>query len=116
VYPGLEVIMRTLNQNDLLDAIVSVPLGSVLFVSYVAGREPTDRAIIEAAGEIPRRYFTGVLHKVWRTKKNEWVLTMWTWNRKTLQKDGTLVEGAYRTFNPQLGQLILVDVIRPASC
>jgi hypothetical protein len=108
--------MQTLDQNDLLDAIVSVPLGSVLFVSYVAGREPTARAIVEAAGELPRRYFTGVLHKVRRTKKGEWILTMWAWNRKTLQKDGTLVEGAYRTFNPVLGKLIIVDVIRPASC
>lgn len=108
--------MKTLDQNDLLDAIVSVPLGSVLFVSYVAGREPTDRAIVEATGELPRRYFTGALHRVWRTKKGEWVLTMWTWNRKTLQKDGTLTEGAYRTFNPALGQLIICDVIRPVSC
>jgi hypothetical protein len=108
--------LKTLNSNDLIDAIVSVPLGSVLFVSYVAGREPTCRAILEAAGELPRRYFTGILHKVWRTKKNEWVLTLWAWNRKTLNKDGTLTVGAYRTFNPNVGKLIIVDVIRPASC
>ena len=108
--------MKTLDQTDLLDALASVPLGSVLFVSYVAGREPTERARVEAAGEVPRRYFTGVLHNIWCTKKGEWVLTMWTWNRKTRQKDGTFVEGAYRTFNPSLGKLIVVDVIRPASC
>jgi len=108
--------LDTLNSNDLLDAIVSVPLGSVLFVSYVAGIEPSSRAIVEAAGEMPRRYFTGILHKVWRTKRNEWVLTLYAWNRKTLHKDGTLTVGAYRTFNPNVGKLIVLDVIHPASC
>lgn len=108
--------MKTLNESDLLDALAAVPLGSVLFVSYVAGREPTERAKLEAAGEVPRRYFTGVLHNVWKTKKGEWVLTMWVWNRKTIKKDGTVVEGGYRTMNPTLGELIVLDVIQPATC
>jgi hypothetical protein len=107
--------LKTLNESDLLDALAAVPLGSVLFVSYVAGREPTERAKMEAAGEVPRRYFTGVMHNVWKTRKGEWVLTMWVWNRKTRQKDGTFTEGAYRTLNPAVGELILVDVIQPMS-
>jgi hypothetical protein len=112
-----EVAMRILDTNDMLQTLENVPEGSVLFVSYVAGRPSTERAIAEAVRHTedptrPRRYFLGELSSVWQAKNGDWILTMHVWNRDTTQKDGSLKEGGYRSFNPNLGQLVLIDLIR----
>jgi len=108
--------MRFLDANDMLWKLRHTPDGSTIFVSYLAGRPPTERAIAEATRHTsdpkrPRRYYLGELSSVWCTSKDQWVLTMKAFNRDTMQKDGTLEEGGYRTFNPELGELILIDTI-----
>lgn len=104
--------MQRLTESDMLQFLQDVPAGSLLFVSYEAGKEPTERARKEAERHAgPHRYFTGVLEDVWCTKNNEWVMRIFAFNRDTL-KNGKLQEGGYRTFNPSKGTLILVDVIR----
>ena len=108
--------MRFLDANDMLWKLRHTPDGATVFVSYLAGRPATERAIAEATRHTsdpkrPRRYYLGELSSVWNTSKGQWVLTMMAWNRDTMQKDGTLQEGGYRTFNPELGELILIDTI-----
>jgi hypothetical protein len=90
--------------------------GDTLFVSYLAGRPATERAVAEAVRHTddpkrPRRYYLGELTSVWQSSKSQWILTMKVFNRDTMQKDGTLQEGGYRSFNPELGELILIDHI-----
>lgn len=101
-----------MTEAEMLAALAGVPEGADLFVSYVAGRAPTDRAIREAqratrAGQA-RRHFTGKLHRVWRTQKGEAVLTVLTPDR---DDERTGAQEAYRTFNPSLGTLLGVTVL-----
>jgi len=108
--------MQFLDADDMLWKLRHVKDGDIIFVSYVAGRPPTERAIIEAVGHTenptrPRRYYLGELTSVWQSSKDQWILTMKVFNRDTMQKDGTLQEGGYRSFNPELGELILIDRI-----
>lgn len=101
-----------MNEAELVAALAGVPEGADLHVQYVAGREPTPRAVREArrseAAGIPRRSFFGKLHRVWRTKgKGEVVLTVLCENR---DDERTGAQEAYRTFNPSLGTLVSVTV------
>jgi hypothetical protein len=109
--------MEFLSANDMLWKLRHVPDGTTLFVSYLAGRKPTERAIVEATRHTtnptrPRRYYLGELSSVWQSQKGDWILTMKVFNRDTLQNDGSLEEGGYRSFNPDLGRLVLVDVFK----
>ena len=106
--------MKFLDSNDMLWKLRYVPDGSLIFVSYKAGRPPSERAVREAqrhTKDSPRRYYTGRLESVWQASNGDWILTMEVFNRDTLQPDGTLKEGAYRSFNPNLGELILVQAL-----
>ncbi len=108
--------MRFLDADDMLWKLRHTPDGSTLFVSYLAGRPATERAVAEAVRhtdnpKCPRRYYLGELSSCWRSSKDQWILTMKVFNRDTMQKDGTLQEGGYRSFNPELGELILIDHI-----
>jgi hypothetical protein len=101
----------TMNESEMMAVLAGLPEGTELFVSYVAGREPTDRAVREAqrstdAG-IARRHFTGKLHRVWTTKRGDTVLTVLCDNRDD-ERSGK--QEAYRTFNPRLGTLLGVTV------
>jgi len=100
-------------------AIAQRAIGSTVFVSYVAGREPTGRAVEEARPHTtdptrPRRYLYGEVTSVWQNRLGEWCLTLFAENRDTV-RNGIRFEGGYRTINPSLGKLIVLDVIRPAA-
>jgi hypothetical protein len=110
--------MRTMTEQEMRE-IAEAAVGATVFVSYVAGREPTERAAAEAAPHTtdparPRRYLYGRLTSVWQNRYGEWCLTLFAENRNTLWND-ILFEGGYRTINPSLGQLVVLDVIAPAA-
>jgi hypothetical protein len=88
--------------------------GSILFVSYEAGRSPTERAKLEAghAARVGcnRRHFVGSFEGLTVTQTGETVLTIKAYNRDKVTGRG-MVEGAYRTFNPNLGRLLSLEVI-----
>lgn len=109
--------MEFLSSEDMLWKLRYVPIGTTVFVSYLAGRKPTKRAIAEATRHTtdptrPRRYYLGRLTSVWQSQKGDWLMTMKVFNRDVLQNDGSLEEGAHRSFNPNLGNLILIKVFR----
>jgi len=106
-----------MNDSEMVQNLNGVPEGSLLFVSYLAGRKPTEKAVREAIPHTtnparPRRYFVGLLHRVWDAKNGDPILTMWVFNRSTENKSGALSSGGWRSFNPRLGKLIVLDVIR----
>jgi len=108
--------MKTMTEQEMR-GIAEAAIGATIFVSYVAGREPTARAIEEAVPHTteparPRRYLYGQLTSVWQNRHGEWCLTLHAENRDTIRK-GTRFEGGYRTINPSLGQLVVLDVIAP---
>jgi len=108
--------MKTMNEQEMR-AIAEKAIGATVFVSYVAGREPTERAVEEARPHTedptrPRRYLYGELTSVWQNRLGEWCLTILAENRNTI-KGKTHSEGGYRTINPSLGQLVVLDVILP---
>ena len=110
--------MQTMTQDEMV-AIADGIVGATIFVSYVAGRKPTDRAVEEATPHTedpkrPRRYLFGRLTSVWQNRFGEWCLTLFAENRDTI-KNGIRFEGGHRTINPLLGQLIVLDVIRSAA-
>lgn len=91
--------------------------GSLLFVSYKAGKPPTDRALLESERAVhvegmSKRHFVGTFESLWVTRKGATVLTIMAFNRDKMTGDG-LVEGGYRTFNPELGELLTLEVIEP---
>jgi len=100
-----------MNSEQMVNTLKNVPEGALLFVSYIAGREPTERAIQEAKPhtENParsRRHFVGTLSRVWTARNGDPILTIHAHNRNTGDK-----AGGYRSFNPSLGQLLAVQVL-----
>jgi hypothetical protein len=103
--------MRLLTANDMLKELSGILPGSLVFVSYEAGGPPTERAKAESARHSgPKRYFTGIFQRVWLTNRKEWVMRIFAFNRDTI-RNGIMTEGAFRTFNPAYGNLVLIDVI-----
>jgi hypothetical protein len=110
--------MRTMTEQEMRE-VAEAAVGATIFVSYVAGREPTARACEEARPHTedparPRRYLFGELTSVWQNRHGEWCLTLFAENRDTV-RNGIRFEGGFRTINPQLGQLVVLEVIRPAA-
>lgn len=101
-----------MTEREMVDKLTGVPEGSIVFVSYLVGRQPTARAIREAERSrrenIARRHFVGTLTSVWTTKRGDTVFTVLCDNRDD-EARGT--EEGYRTFNPNLGQLLSLEVI-----
>jgi len=99
--------------QEMVAKLNGVPKGSRVFVSYTAGRKPTDRAVREAAKAddegYSRRWFEGVLEAVWTTKKGHPVMTVFSTTR--YNDSDPAAEGHYRTFNPALGALLTVEVL-----
>jgi hypothetical protein len=111
--------MQTINESEMVELLQDMPEGTTAFVSYVAGRRCTERAIEEARPHTekprqPRRYFFGQIHRLFQNRHNEWCLTLFAENRDTI-KDGIRFRGGYRTFNPNLGKLVVLALIRPAT-
>jgi hypothetical protein len=105
-----------LTAQEMLAKLEGVEKGREVFVSYLAGRPPTDRAKREAAKAdeaydcpIPKRWYQGRLEAVWTTKKGEPVMTLLSTTR--YNEDKPDAEGHYRTFNPALGTLLSLEVL-----
>ncbi len=99
--------------QEMLDKLQGVEPGASVFVSYLAGRPPTERAKREAQKAdhegYTKRWFQGKLEKVWTTKKGEPVMTVLSATR--YNEDKPDAEGHYRTFNPALGTLLSLEVL-----
>lgn len=115
ICPRRQQHMQHMTTEAMLGSLMGVPEGSTLFISYIAGRPATPRAITEATRHTtnptrPRRYYLGQLSSVWQTLKGDWVVTLKVFNRDTGPS-----EGGYRSFNPNVGRLLLIDVIHAAN-
>lgn len=102
--------MKTLTEFDVAEKLAGLVPGTRLFVSYVAGGKTTDRAIREAreAREdgLSLRHHEGTFESLHVTKRNELVFTM----RSECRRDANGAP-AYRTFNPNLGQLLSLEIL-----
>ena len=102
-----------MSEKEMSDKLDEIQEGDTVFVSYHAGRAPTDRAQEEAekaADEgYTRRWFLGRLEGKWTTKKGQKVFCVYTLTRYN-SKDPA-AEGHYRTFNPQLGKLLALEKV-----
>lgn len=107
--------MQTLNEQDMLNILSGTSAGSVVFVSYLAGRPPTARALQEAQPAIDaglnRRHFVGTLEGVRWTKQNQLVMTVLCDNRYHAHTQSP----RYRTFNPSLGRLLFLAVLHSSE-
>jgi len=102
--------------QEMLAKLEGVEPGREVFVSYLAGRAPTERAVREAAKAdeaydrpIPKRWFQGRLERVWITKKGDPVMTVLSTTR--YNEDKPDAEAHYRTFNPCLGTLLSLELL-----
>ena len=102
-------------QNAKQESQPGANYGSLIFASYAAGREPTPKALREAFRAtqqgLARRHCLGRLVRVWTTKKGQLVMTVFADTRDTEHYTGQMTEGAYRTYNPNLGKLYGLEVI-----
>jgi|SRR5579885_586651 len=108
------------NTAKMLEVLKDVPPGSIVFVSYTAGRQGSPKAAQEAARAVEEglalRHFTGKLEGVHQKLKrpNEWYFTLWVEERDSI-KDGQVTQGNFRAFNPSLGRLHHIEVIERAA-
>lgn len=104
--------MTTAMTANEMVAAVEGNVGREVFVSYLAGNPPTERAIREARRAkmegMARRHFTGKIHAVKTNKKGEPYLVIATPNR---DNESTGEQWNYRSFNPQLGTLLTIEVL-----
>jgi hypothetical protein len=106
-----------INATQMVEKLKDVPLDSIVFVSYLAGRRPSPQAIREAARSrdegIAPRHFTGHFRGITYTQKwKQPILTVWVEERDS----GTnMTQGAYRAFNPSLGRLLTLEVLKKAA-
>jgi hypothetical protein len=107
------------NQAKMLEILGDVPPGSIIFVSYSAGRPPSDTALRESARAVEEglalRHFTGKLEGVHKKKVrwDEYYFTLWVEERDSA-KNG-MTQGNFRAFNPSLGRLHHIEVIERAA-
>lgn len=102
-----------LSASDMVHKLQGVQQGQQVFVSYLAGRAPKPRAIEEAKradreGYV-KRWFCGRLERQWVTKNGDPVFCVFTHTRDNA--DDPQAEGHYRTFNPNLGTLLALEVL-----
>jgi hypothetical protein len=109
-----------INQAKMLEILKGVPPGSIIFVSYSAGRRPSPQALIESARAVEEglalRHFTGKLegvHKKGKVHWDEYYFTVWVEERDSA-KNG-MTPGNFRAFNPSLGRLHHLEVIQRAE-
>ena len=100
--------------EKMVEILKDVEPGTVLFVSYTAGRPPKPRAIREAKkasdeGYV-KRWFLGRLESKWVTKRGDPVITVLTTTR--YNEDKPEADGHYRTFNPRLGHILQLEVVQ----
>lgn len=102
-----------IDEKATREKLDGVPEGAVVFVSYLAGRPPTERAVREAQRAhkmgLNRRHFFGKLESCRTTRKGEFVFTVLCDHRDD-ERRGT--EDGYRTINPSLGTLLSLEVIQ----
>lgn len=102
-----------LTSQDMLHKLEGVERGRRVFVSYLAGRPPKERAIREATKAehlgYSKRWFEGTVESVRITKKGQPVMTILSTTR--YNEADPSAEGHYRTFNPALGQLLTLEVL-----
>lgn len=101
--------------KQMIAKLRGVGHGSILFVSYEAGVAPKKQARAEAeyATQVlgcSRRHFVGSFEGLTVTQTGETVLTIRAFNRDRTVERG-MVEGNWRTFNPNIGQLLSLEVI-----
>ena len=102
-----------LTAQDMVAKLDGVEKGATVFVSYLAGKAPTARAMEEAERAeregYSKRWFFGRLESKWTTKKGEPVFCVYSLTRDN--SDDPAAEGHYRTFNPALGKLLSLEVV-----
>jgi hypothetical protein len=102
-----------LSASDMVRKLESMQPGQTVFVSYVAGRPPTDRQVREAQRAqregYPRRWFFGRLERKWTTRNGDPVFCIFTHTRD--DEDNPSADGNYRTFNPAVGTLLELEAI-----
>lgn len=100
-----------INAMQMTEMMKDVPLDSIVFVAYEAGRPATATGIAEASKAREEGFnlthYTGQFKGIRTTKKGDHVMTVW------VQERGE--NGAYRAFNPTLGTLRTLEVIELAA-
>jgi hypothetical protein len=103
-----------ITSTEMVAKLQGVQPGAKVFVSYLAGRKPTARALVEAQKAenegYAKRWFAGTLESVWTTQKGEPVFRVFSHTRYNV--DNLEAEGHYRTFNPALGTLLTLEVVQ----
>ena len=102
-----------MTEKEMVAKLAGLKKGDKVFVTYHAGRKPTERAQHEAEKAVDegyvRRWFVGTFEAEWTTKKGQRVFCVYSHTRYN-SKDPQ-AEGHYRTFNPQLGKLIALEKV-----
>ena len=108
--------MRRLTEEECIQRLMSAMIGSHVRVRYIPGRPPSARALLESQVANDRgldiHVFVGSLEAVAINRRGRFYFTLHTVDRNTIDADGNELRGAPRSFNPSLGVLLALRVIR----
>lgn len=108
--------MKRIDQVTAMEKLMGAKIGSHVRVRYIAGRPRSPEAILEAQIAEDRglhpHIFVGSLEFIGLNRQNEFYFTILSVDRNHFDKDGNPVRGAMRSFNPSLGTLLGLRVIR----
>lgn len=103
----------TISAYEMLQKLNGVPEGAEVFVSYVAGGKVTERAKREARKAkdlgVSTRWLSGKVVSLRQSKAGDPILTIFTALRYD-ERTGSS-SGNYRSINPNLGQLLSLELI-----
>ena len=107
--------MRRLTEEECMMRLMPAKFGDHIRVRYVPGRPPSARAIEEAQIAVDRgldlHVFMGSFEDIGLNRKGRFFFTLRVLDRNSTV-DGEEVRGAYRAFNPSLGEVRALRVIR----
>ena len=108
--------MKRIDQIEAINRLMGAQIGSHVRVRYAPGRPPSARAIAEAQIAVDRGLnllvHTGSLEAIGINKRGQFFFTLLSLDRNHFDEKGQPVRGAYRAFNPSLGELYGLRVIR----
>ena len=101
-----------ISATQMVEKLWMVPEGTIVQGYYQAGREPTDRAIEEAKKanhlRVDKQFFYGAYQGMFLNKQA--MPFMVIRNRCRYNLDDTTAKDRYRAFNPEVGQLLSLEI------
>lgn len=94
---------KALTAVEVLTKLIGCRKGSQVFVSYLPGREANRKQVSEAPVGMAGRHLVGTLSDVRIARNGDPIITIFAHNRGR--------SGSFRAINPNLGQVLAIELL-----